>query len=94
MNDRSSRSQQPCAARRKAAPEGRARRACTHASTSSIPYTNTRVGTVPMASVDDVRDAFEYAANVSGDADALSSARRSSSAPRRCCASAPKKRPI
>ena len=27
------------------------------------PYTNTRVGTVPMASVDDVRDAFEYAAN-------------------------------
>ena len=27
------------------------------------PYTNTRIGTVPMASVDDVRDAFEYAAN-------------------------------
>jgi putative phosphonoacetaldehyde dehydrogenase len=27
------------------------------------PYTNTRVGTVPMASIDDVRDAFEYAAN-------------------------------
>lgn len=27
------------------------------------PYTNTRVGTVPMASIDDVRDAFDYAAN-------------------------------
>ena len=27
------------------------------------PYTNIRIGTVPMASVDDVRDAFEYAAN-------------------------------
>jgi putative phosphonoacetaldehyde dehydrogenase len=27
------------------------------------PYTNIPIGTVPMASVDDVRDAFEYAAN-------------------------------
>ena len=29
----------------------------------SDPYTNTRIGTVPMASVDDVREAFEYAVN-------------------------------
>ena len=35
------------------------------------PYTNTRVGTVPMASVDDVRDAFEYAANYRATAHAL-----------------------